>query len=243
MPVKDWQQRLWWIKQGQSLTQKLWGKRIQIKEIHVLLPLVWITLISECSSYIFFVWTVKTTSTECFPMQFGWAYFVWIIRWGWGLELAGLYCLYAFGMPVKDWQQRLWWIKQGQSLTQKLWGKRIQIKEIHVLLPLVWITLISECSSYVFFVWTVKTTSTECFPMQFGWAYFVWIIRWGWEHPGRSSKTVNPTLFQGIIHVLVCSKIKFCLLTFKVTFNEQKRLNSTCMSSDFKVCFSVCITL
>ena len=28
-----------------------------------------------------------------------------------GCELAGLYCIYVFGMPMKDWQQRLW-VKQ-----------------------------------------------------------------------------------------------------------------------------------
>ena len=73
-----------------------------------------------------------------------------------GFELAGLYCIYVFGMPMKDRQQRLWWVKQWQSLIQKLCGERIQIKEIHVLLPFVWITLISECSptcihsSYIF---------------------------------------------------------------------------------------------
>ena len=31
-----------------------------------------------------------------------------------------------------------------------------------------------------------------------------------------------PSLFQGIIHFLVDSKIKRCLLTFKVTSNKEK---------------------
>ena len=61
-----------------TLIQKRCEESIQIKKIHVLLPIVLITLISEYSptclrsSYIFCVWTVKTTLiTECFPMQFG----------------------------------------------------------------------------------------------------------------------------------------------------------------------------
>ena len=29
-----------------------------------------------------------------------------------GFELAGLYCIYVVGMPMKDWQQRLRWVKQ-----------------------------------------------------------------------------------------------------------------------------------
>ena len=29
-----------------------------------------------------------------------------------GKELAGLYCIYVVGMPMKDWQQRLRWVKQ-----------------------------------------------------------------------------------------------------------------------------------
>ena len=144
-------------------------------------------------------------------------------------KLVGLYCIYAFGMPMKDWQQRLCLIKQGQSLIQKLCEERIQTKEIHVLLPFVWITLISEycptClhSSYIFLAsaWTVKTNRMFSL-MQFARTYFVWIIKWGWENPRRSSQTVNPILFQGIVHFLVSSKIKFCLLSFKVTFSEEK---------------------
>ena len=44
--------------------------------------------------------------------------------------------MYVFGMPMKDWQQAM----MGKSTTvtdRKLCGERIQIKEIHVLLPFV----------------------------------------------------------------------------------------------------------
>ena len=146
----------------------------------------------------------------------------------------------------------------------KLCGERIQIKEIHVLLPFVWITPISECSptcifsSYIFFVWTIKTTprghrkalpynhiwempffrvsvfsinswtgyETECFPMQFGWTYFVWIILFEGTQEGHH-KLAIPAYSREyyFIHFLVCSKIKFCLLTFEVTFSEEKCWN------------------
>ena len=38
-------------------------------------------------------------------------------------ELAGLYCIYVFGMPMKDWQQRLMGKAMTVTDTKTLWGK------------------------------------------------------------------------------------------------------------------------
>ena len=133
-------------------------------------------------------------------------------------------------MPM---QKRLWWTKQGQSLIQKLCEERIQIKEIYVLLPLFELlsfqsTVLPVFEVLTFFVWTVKQHQQNVSPcIQFGWTYFVWIMKWSWEHPGRSLQTtVNPSLFQGIIHYLVCFKKKFaCWLLKSLSMRKNVELN------------------
>ena len=58
--------------------------------------------------------------------------------------------------------------------------------------------------------------------MQFGWTYFAWIIKWDWEHLRKVIINCQSQPISRNNSLSGAFQKTICLLTFKVTFSEEK---------------------